>query len=100
MKAIRAWFIRMLGVFASSGSDRDLTAEIESPVQLHANDNIRAGMSPLEARRRAILSLGGVEGTKEAVRDRRGLPAFESLMRDIRYGTRALIKTPGFALAG
>src|SRR3982751_5888302 len=100
MKTLRAWLMRLLGVFGLNGRERDLSAEIESHLQLHADDNVRAGMTPAEARRRAVIALGSVEGTKEAVRDRNGLPAFESLVRDIRYGTRALIKTPGYALAG
>ena len=100
MKFLRAWFMRLFGVFGTTRSERDLSAEIESHLQLHVDDNIRAGMTPVEARRRAIIALGGVEGTKEAYRDRRGLPAFESLIRDVRYGTRTLIKSPGFALAG
>ena len=100
MKSVRAWFMRVFGVFGSTRAEGDLSAEIESHLQLHIDDNIRAGLSPQEARRRAVLALGGVERTKEEYRDRRGLPAFESLVRDVRYGTRTLIKSPGFALAG
>ena len=100
MKTARAWMMRVFGVFGTSRSERELSAEIESHLQLHVDDNIRAGMSPQEARRRALISLGGVERTKEEYRDRRGLPAFESLVRDMRHGMRSLIKSPGFALAG
>ena len=100
MKLLRAWFMRLFGIFGSARAERELSAEIESHLQLHIDDNIRAGMSPQEAKRRAVLALGGVESTKDAYRDRRGLPAFESVVRDLRYGTRALLKSPGFALAG
>src|SRR6188508_1903729 len=100
MKSVRAWFTRLFGIFATRKSERELSEEIESHLQLHVDDNLRAGMTPVEARRRAVIALGGVEGTKEAYRDRRGLPAFESLVRDVRYGVRTLKKSPGFAMAG
>ena len=100
MKSVRAFVMRLFGVFGSKGSERELSAEIESHLQLHVDDNIRAGMTPVEARRRAVIALGSVEGTKEAYRDRRGLPAIESLVKDVRYGTRTLMRSPGFALAG
>src|SRR5688572_22065420 len=100
MKSVRAWFMRVFGVFGSTRAERELSAEIESHLQLHIDDHIRAGLSPQEARRRAVIALGGVERTKEEYRDRRGLPAFESLVRDLRYGVRALVKSPGFAVAG
>ena len=100
MKALRAWVMRLFGAFGSRRAERELSAEIESHLQLHIDDNIRAGMTPAEARRRAVLALGGVDQAKERYRDRRGLPAFESLVRDFRYGVRTLIKSPGFALAG
>ena len=70
MKSLRAWFMRLFGVVAP-GRDKDITAEIESHLQMHVDDNIRSGMSPIEARRRAVIALGSVEGTKEAIRDRR-----------------------------
>jgi predicted permease len=54
-------------------------------------------MPPWEARRDALLKLGGVEQTKEDYRERRGLPRLESLVQDLRYGLRILAKNPGFA---
>ena len=100
MRSARAWLLRLFGVFASRRSERDLSAELQSHLQLHIDDNIRAGMSPDEARRRALIALGGLEQTKERYRDRRSLPRLESLIRDLRYGVRTLSKSRGFALAG
>jgi macrolide transport system ATP-binding/permease protein len=100
MRIVRAWLVRLFGVFDSSRAERDLSAEIESHLQLHIDEQMRAGVTPLEARRRALIALGGVERTKEEYRDRRGLPLFESFLRDMRHGARALIKSPGFAIAG
>jgi predicted permease len=99
MRFLRAWVRRLAGVFASSKADRELDAEIESHLQLHIDDNIRAGMSPVEARRAALIALGGIAQTTEQYRDRRGVPAVESLIRDVRFGARSLARTPGFTAA-
>ena len=55
------WFSRLAGVFNKIANDRDLADEIESHLQLHIDDNLRAGLSPAEARRQAILKFASVE---------------------------------------
>jgi putative ABC transport system permease protein len=99
VRSVRAWLLRLAGLFTASRRDADFDRELESHLQLHVDDNLRAGMTPDEARRQAWIALGGVERTRDAYRDRRGVPVVESLARDLRYGGRVLLKSPGFALA-
>ena len=54
------------------------------------------GMSPDEARRQALIKLGGVEQTKERYRDRRGLPLVETALKDLRFALRLMRRSPGF----
>ena len=96
MKRMRVWFFRVAGVFNKQRHEREMAQELESHLQLHIDDNLRAGMTPAEARRQALIKLGGMEQTKEMYRDRQALPLLENAIRDLRYGLRALRKSPGF----
>ena len=96
MKRLRVWALRFSGLFTQARRDEDLAAEMDSHLQLHIDDNIRAGMTREEARRDAILKLGGLEPTKEAYRERRSIPVVEHFLRDFRFALRQLGKNPGF----
>src|SRR5688572_31574418 len=89
-RRMRALVLRVASIFGRERRERELSDEIESHIQLHVDDNLRAGMTPSEARRQAVLALGGVEQAKEQYRDRRGLPWLETLLRDVRFGGRML----------
>ena len=96
MRRLRAGLHRVVGLFRRSSRERDLQAELESHLQLHIDDNIRAGMPPEEARRAAILKFGPIEAIKDDVRDRGGVPLLDILMQDLRYGLRRMRREPGF----
>ena len=55
MRRIRAFLLRLSGLFRKDRQDRELAEEIESHLQLHVEDNLRAGMTPEDARRQALL---------------------------------------------
>ncbi len=65
---------------------------------METEKNIRLGMSPEEARLKALRSFGPMEKHKEETRDARGVSWIETLVADLRYGARALLKHPGYAL--
>src|SRR5579859_6682316 len=96
MRRLRAWFSRLGEMFGRRRRERELAAEMESHLQLHIEDNLCAGMTPQEARRQALLRLGGLEQTKENYRERRGLRMLESFFQDLRFAFRMLLKNPGF----
>jgi predicted permease len=98
MRKLRAWLLRFKGLFLKDACERDLADEIESHLQMHIDDNIRAGMAPHEARRVAVMKLGGIDQAKEAYRDRATIPFLESVLQDLRFTLRQLRKNPIFTI--
>jgi putative ABC transport system permease protein len=98
MKRLRTFLSRLRSSLVRERQDRDLALELDTHIQMLTEDNIRAGIPPEEALRRARIALGGMESVKENCRDRRGVPLFESLIQDLRYAVRGLRRSPGFAL--
>jgi len=86
-------------MFRKRKLDDDLSEELAAHIEMAVEDNIRAGMSPDEARRQAMIRLGGFEAAKELHREARGLPLLESFARDVRCASRGLRRSPGFSLA-
>jgi macrolide transport system ATP-binding/permease protein len=90
--------MRLRATLSMGLGDTELDAELETHLQMHIEDALRAGLNPKEARRRALIGLGGLEQTKTAYRAQRGLPFLESLVRDVHYAARQLGKRPGFTI--
>jgi predicted permease len=96
MRQLRSFSRRLLGMFGNDRSEREFVAEMESHLQMHIEDSLRTGMSREEARRNALIKLGGLQQTKENYHDRKGLPVLEVFFQDSRYGVRMLLKNSGF----
>lgn len=99
MRRLRRFFQRLFSPLTRHRAEERLREEIEGHIELQTLDNIRAGLSAEEARRQAVIKFGGAESTKEEFRERRGLPALESLVQETRYALRALRWAPMFTAA-
>ena len=98
MRRARAWLLRLkasLGL--ARQADADMRAELDSHIQLHVDDLMRAGLSEADARKQARLKFGSAGAAEEAYRDRRGLPSIDSLAQDLRYALRVLLRARAFS---
>jgi predicted permease len=98
MRALKRFFKRLSSRATTRQDEKRLQAEIEEHLALQTAENIRTGLSPVEARRQAVLKFGAVEATKESYRDQRGLPFMETLIQDTRHALRRLRRAPAFTI--
>ena len=96
MLALRA---RLRLLFRGAAEER-MDEEMRFHLEMETEQNLRAGMSPAEARRQAILAFGGVEGHRERMRDGRTFPWAGGMSLDLKLGLRMLVKHPALALVG
>ena len=98
MRHLRAALARIAGFFTGHRADDDLREELQSHVDMETAENIRRGMRPEEARRRALLAAGGLTQAAESVRAQRGIPWIEGVAGDMRYALRALRHSRAFTV--
>ena len=98
MRKLRALWLRIVGIFRLNRLGDDVEAELESHIAAHVEGNTRVGLTPAEARRQALLRLGGVEQTRQRYREQTTLPWLENLLRDVRYALRGFRRNPVFAV--
>ena len=88
--------LRLRSIFRRSGVDRELEEELNDHVERLTAQYIARGMPEQEARRDALIAIGGVTRRREEMRDARGVRFLDNLLRDIALAARSLRRTPGF----
>jgi hypothetical protein len=86
------------GIVKRDRAERDLHDELQAFVDMAAADQLRDGLAPDEARRLAVLQLGGVEQAKERVRTSRHGWWLDEIGRDLRYAVRMAFRDRTFTV--
>jgi putative ABC transport system permease protein len=95
---IRHLSVRLKSLFRRERLEKELDVELQYHLDMLVEQNLKAGMSAVEARRAALRLFGPVSGIKDDVRDTWLSRFLETAAQDIRYGMRNLRRNPGFAL--
>jgi len=96
---IQQLVFRLRGLFDRRALEREMDDELRFHLEMEAAERERRGLDRGAARSEAARLFGGVERTKDELRDARGANAIENVVKDVRYAVRALRRNPGFTLA-
>lgn len=89
---------RVLSFFRKPQRDADLEAEIAAHLEMAIEENRQRGLTPVEARRQALIRFGGIEPAKLKHREARGLMKLDILLQDLKYTIRTLSRDRGFTI--
>jgi predicted permease len=96
MRLLKRFFARLFNSAMRRRDDKRLQEEIAEHLTRQTADNLRAGLSPSEAQRQAVLKLGAIGSMREEYWSEQGLASLETFIRDLLFGWRSLRKSPGF----
>jgi predicted permease len=91
--------LRLRSLFRRPQVEQELDEELRYHVERQANEYVRRGLPPEEARALAQRELGNVAYYKEEVRDMRGTRWIEEIVGDVRFALRSLGRSRGFSAA-
>ena len=97
MRFLRRFFIRLSNFATGRRADQRVREEMAEHLALQTEENMRCGMSPIEARRQAALKFGAAQAIRERHHAEQSIPFIENLLFDLRYAVRMLRRCPGFS---
>src|SRR5258707_11079298 len=100
MPIARWWYtlpLRLRSLFRRPQLERELDEELRFHLEHKIEEGIAAGLPADEARRRALLAMGGLEQRKEEMRDTRRVNWLTDFLADLRFALRGLRRTPALS---